>query len=159
MYRQFLWCDYIAVVIMYLLRSGHISRIYFSQLQPEQTMSHAVTGCDLILFTIFVTYYWCLWLLQPTITCRMSRERMLFCFCLYADQLTIFSGETVIYAILFLWNAKLNIHWTLLAICLPGDCTVVSGVVVVIVVGVCNHSQMRTSTCLIFGVSIGLEPG
>ena len=34
-------------------------------------------------------------------------------------------------------------------------------VVVVIVVGVCNHCQMRTSkcTCLIFGVSIGLDPG
>jgi len=39
-------------------------------------------------------------------------------------------------------------------------CTVVSGVVVV-VVGVCNRSQMRTSKCkcLIFGVSIGLDPG
>jgi len=35
------------------------------------------------------------------------------------------------------------------------------GVVVVVVVGVCNRSQMRTSkcTCLIFGVSIGLDPG
>jgi len=34
----------------------------------------------------------------------------------------------------------------------------VSGVVVV---GVCNRSQMRTSkcTCLIFGVSIGLDLG
>ena len=43
-----------------------------------------------------------------------------------------------------------------LAICHPSGCTVVSGVVV----GVCNHSQMRTSkcTCLIFGVSIGLDP-
>ena len=39
-------------------------------------------------------------------------------------------------------------------------CTVASGVVVV-VVGVCNRSQMRTGkcTCLIFGVSIGLDPG
>jgi len=48
----------------------------------------------------------------------------------------------------------------LLAICRPSGCTVVSGVVVV-VVGVCNRSQMRTSkcTCLIFGVSIGLDPG
>jgi len=38
---------------------------------------------------------------------------------------------------------------------------VVSGVVVVIVVSVCNRSQMITSkcTCLIFGVSIGLDPG
>ena len=36
-----------------------------------------------------------------------------------------------------------------------------SGVVVVVIVGVCNRSQMRTSkcTCLIFGVSIGLDPG
>jgi len=43
-----------------------------------------------------------------------------------------------------------------LAICRPSGCTVVSGVVVV--GGVCNRSQMRTSkcTCLIFGVSIGL---
>jgi len=47
----------------------------------------------------------------------------------------------------------------LLAICRPSGCTVASGVVVV--VGVCNRSQMRTSkcTCLIFGVSIGLDPG
>jgi len=45
---------------------------------------------------------------------------------------------------------------------------VVSSVVVVVVVvvvvgggGVCKRSQMRTSkyTCLIFGVSIGLDPG
>jgi len=37
---------------------------------------------------------------------------------------------------------------------------VVVVVVVVVVVGVCNRSQMRTSkcTCLIFGVSIGLDP-
>ena len=51
----------------------------------------------------------------------------------------------------------------LLAICCPSGCTVMSGVVVVVVVvvvGVCNHCQMRTSkcTCLIFGVSIGLDP-
>jgi len=51
----------------------------------------------------------------------------------------------------------------LLAICRPSGCTVVSGVVGVgvVVVGVCNHSQMRTSkcrpTCLIFGVSVGLD--
>jgi len=46
----------------------------------------------------------------------------------------------------------------LLEICRPSGCTVVSDVVVVVV---CNHSQMRTSkcTCLIFGVSIGLAPG
>jgi len=45
-----------------------------------------------------------------------------------------------------------------LAICRPSGCTAVSGFVVV-VVGVCNRSQMRPSkcTCLIFGVSIGLE--
>jgi len=51
----------------------------------------------------------------------------------------------------------------LLSICRPNGCTVVSGVVVVVVVvvDVCNRSQMRTSkcTCLIFGVSIGLDPG
>jgi len=47
---------------------------------------------------------------------------------------------------------------SLLVTCHPSGCTVVSGVVV----GVCNHSQMRTSKCtvrLIFGVSIGLDPG
>ena len=47
----------------------------------------------------------------------------------------------------------------LLAICRLSGCTVVSrvvGVVVVVVVGVCNRSQMRTTkcTCLIFGVNI-----
>jgi len=50
----------------------------------------------------------------------------------------------------------------LLVICHPSGCTVASSVVivVVVVVGVCNCSQMRTSkcTCLIFGVSIGLDP-
>ena len=42
-----------------------------------------------------------------------------------------------------------------------GGCTVASVVVVVVVVGVCNRSQLRTSkcACLIFGVSIGLDPG
>jgi len=55
---------------------------------------------------------------------------------------------------------------SLLAIYSPTGCTVVSGVGVVVVVvvsggGVCNRSQMRTSkcTCLIFGVSIGLDSG
>jgi len=54
-----------------------------------------------------------------------------------------------------------------LAICLPSGSTVTSVVVVVvvvvviIVVSICNRSQMRTSkcTCLICGVSIGLDPG
>ena len=44
----------------------------------------------------------------------------------------------------------------------PSGCTVAYGVVdVVVVVGVCNRSQMRTSksTCLIFGVSICLDRG
>ena len=55
-----------------------------------------------------------------------------------------------------------------IGVCCPSDCTVASCVVVVVVVvivvvvvvGVCNHSQMRTSkcTCLIFGVSTGLDP-
>jgi len=55
-------------------------------------------------------------------------------------------------------------HWcALLAICCPSDRTVASVVVgifiVVVVVGICNYCQMRTSkcTCLIFGVSIGLD--
>jgi len=50
-----------------------------------------------------------------------------------------------------------------LAICRPSGCTVASRVVVIgiVVIGVCNHSQMRTTkcTCLIFGVRIGLDPG
>jgi len=50
----------------------------------------------------------------------------------------------------------------LLAICRLGG-TVASGVVFVVVVGGgdCNRSQVRTSkyTCLIFGLSIGLDPG
>ena len=46
-------------------------------------------------------------------------------------------------------------------ICHPSGCTVPSGVVVVGGGGVCNRSQMRTSkcTCLIFGMSIVLDPG
>ena len=52
---------------------------------------------------------------------------------------------------------------SLLVICRPSGCTVVSGIVVVIiiVVGVCNRCQMKTTkwTCLIFGVSIDLDPG
>ena len=51
----------------------------------------------------------------------------------------------------------------LLAICRHNGCTVASGVVVVSVVffGDCNRSQMRTGkcACLIFGVSIGFDPG
>jgi len=49
----------------------------------------------------------------------------------------------------------ITILYLLLAICHPSGCTVVSGIVVV--VGICNLSQMRTSkcTCLIFG----LDPG
>ena len=48
-----------------------------------------------------------------------------------------------------------------LAICCPSGCTVVFGVVVVVVGGVCNCSQMRTikCTCLISGVSIDNDPG
>jgi len=48
-------------------------------------------------------------------------------------------------------------NWGWLAICRPSTCTGASGVVSV---GVCNRS-MRTSkcTCLIFSVSIGLDPG
>ena len=47
------------------------------------------------------------------------------------------------------------VNYLLSAICHPSDRTVVSDVVVV-----CNRSKMRTSkcTCLIFGVSIGLDP-
>jgi len=43
-----------------------------------------------------------------------------------------------------------------LAICSPSGCTVASSIV-----GICNRSQMRNSKCtgLIFGVSIGLDPG
>jgi len=57
-----------------------------------------------------------------------------------------------------------NASSLLLAICRPNGCTVTSGVVgvvVVVFVGVCNRSQMRTSKCtwLFFDVSIGLDPG
>ena len=53
-----------------------------------------------------------------------------------------------------------NVWTLLLAICRPSGCTVASGIVGVVVGGICNRSQMRTSkhTCLIFGVSIGLDP-
>ena len=44
------------------------------------------------------------------------------------------------------------------AICRPSGCTAAPGVVGVIV-GVCNRSQMRKCACLIFGVSIDLDPG
>ena len=49
-----------------------------------------------------------------------------------------------------------NYFEDLLAICRPSGCTETFGVV-----GVYNRSQMRTSkcTCLVFGVSIGLDPG
>jgi len=64
---------------------------------------------------------------------------------------------------LFMFYRSLKHVFRLLAICRLSGCTVVSGVVVVVVVvvGVCNRSQMRTSKCtsLIFGVSIGLDPG
>ena len=56
----------------------------------------------------------------------------------------------------------LQVPTALLVICRPSGCTVAYGVVVVVVVVVvCNRSQMRTSkcTCLIFGVSICLDPG
>jgi len=45
--------------------------------------------------------------------------------------------------------------------CRPTVASGVVGVVVVVVIDVCNCSQMRTSkcTCLIFGMSIGLDPG
>jgi len=48
-----------------------------------------------------------------------------------------------------------------LAICRPSGCTVASGIVGIIVVGICNCSLMRTSkcTCLVFGVSTNLDPG
>jgi len=53
-------------------------------------------------------------------------------------------------------------HKRSLAICRPGGCTLVSDVVVVVVVvvGVCNRSQMRTNKCIClnFGVIIGLDP-
>jgi len=56
------------------------------------------------------------------------------------------------------------VYW--LYVALVSGCSVASGVVdvvvvVVVVVGVCNRSQTRTSKCtrLIFGVSIGLDPG
>jgi len=57
-------------------------------------------------------------------------------------------------------HAVLLAGLTFLAICRPSDRTVAS-VVVVVVVGIYNRSQIRTSKCiyLIFGVSIGLDFG
>jgi len=51
----------------------------------------------------------------------------------------------------------MNLTSVLLAICCPSDCTVVSGIV--IVVSICNRSQMRTRKCThsFFGVSISLD--
>ena len=66
------------------------------------------------------------------------------------------------------WDLKLGLLFALnscgnswLAICHPSGCTVASGIVIVVSGSICNCSQMRTSkrTCLIFGVSIGLDPG
>ena len=53
---------------------------------------------------------------------------------------------------------RLPISAIIQAICRPSGCTVVSGVVVV---GLCNRSQVRTTkyTCLIFGVNIDLDHG
>jgi len=44
-------------------------------------------------------------------------------------------------------------------ICRPSGCTVVYGIVGVVVVGVCNRSQMRTSkcTCLILTLARNAE--
>ena len=57
-------------------------------------------------------------------------------------------------------------HVILMAICRPSGCTVASGVVgvvifvvVVVVVGDCNQTRTSKCTRLIFGVSIGLDPG
>jgi len=67
--------------------------------------------------------------------------------------------------VVFHVSAYIKTAWfiiLLLSICRPSGCRPTSGVVVVVVGGgVCNRSQMRTSKCtrLIFGVSIGLEPG
>jgi len=52
-------------------------------------------------------------------------------------------------------------NWHLLAICHPSGCTVASGIVSVVIVGICHRSQMRTSKCkcLSFGVSKSVDPG
>jgi len=44
-----------------------------------------------------------------------------------------------------MWTTRIS-----LAICRPSGCTVASGVVcvVVVVVGICNRSQMKTSKCV-----------
>jgi len=51
--------------------------------------------------------------------------------------------------------------WRYVALMVVQYSTLASGVIGVVVVVVCNRSQIRTSkcTCLIFGVSIGLDPG
>jgi len=46
----------------------------------------------------------------------------------------------------------------LLAICRPSGCTVVSGIVIVgVVVGVCNRSQMRTSKVLLHQAQLTVQ--
>jgi len=92
-------------------------------------------------------------------TCRRSAKLHIFpyptgLFGRIRDHRILQSGS-----VLHTRNQDLSSHVpisTLLAICHPSGCTVVSD----IVVGVCNRSQMRTikCTCLIFGVGIDLDP-
>jgi len=80
-------------------------------------------------------------------------------------DLTVFNeADTSSYDVSILSSSNHHFLW-LLVICCPIDRTVASGVVgfvvvvgiVVVIIGICNRSQMRTSkcTCLIFGVRIG----
>ena len=75
------------------------------------------------------------------------------------DTFRIENERLVCTACIFTIHTMWTTRHCLLATCRPSGCTVASGVVVV-VVGDCNRSQMRTSKCicLIFGVSIGLDP-
>jgi len=74
----------------------------------------------------------------------------------YSDILAV-SYSTLNQFLAHLASTASCTQFKILAICRPSGCTVVSSVVVV---GICNCCQMRTvNVRLIFGVSIGLDPG
>jgi len=81
---------------------------------------------------------------------------------MYRNMVIDVESQCVIIRYMMLLFNAIHMSHALLAICRLSNRTVVSGVVVVVIVGgICNRSQMRTSkcTCLIFGVSIGFDPG
>ena len=114
------------------------------------------------------------WRERENVICLLSRTRCWLVRCVKLLKLSPTSATSAVPSVssassspsLYTWEfceyfTSLSFDSTdWLAICRPSGCTVVSGVVVV-VVGVCNRSQMKTSkcTCIIFGLSMGLDPG